>query len=45
MAKEINGYFLRDVTIKGKHFKKGDLVPSCLSPGRRFHQQRQLAVL
>jgi len=28
MAKEINGYFLRDVTIKGKHFKKGDLVPS-----------------
>ena len=28
MAKEINGYFLRDVTVKGKHFKKGDLVPS-----------------
>ncbi len=28
MAKEINGYFLKDVTVKGKHFKKGDLVPS-----------------
>ena len=28
MAKEINGYFLKDVTIKGKTFKKGDLVPS-----------------
>ena len=28
MAKEINGYFLKDVTIKGKSFKKGDLVPS-----------------
>ena len=28
MAKEINGYFLKDVTIKGKQFKKGDLVPS-----------------
>jgi formate dehydrogenase major subunit len=28
MAKEINGYFLRDVTVKGKSFKKGDLVPS-----------------
>jgi formate dehydrogenase major subunit len=28
MAKEINGYFLRDITIKGKTFKKGDLVPS-----------------
>jgi formate dehydrogenase major subunit len=28
MAKEINGYFLRDSTIKGKSFKKGDLVPS-----------------
>jgi len=28
MAKEINGYFLRDISVKGKHFKKGDLVPS-----------------
>jgi formate dehydrogenase major subunit len=28
MAKEINGYFLKDVTIKDKTFKKGDLVPS-----------------
>ena len=28
MAKEINGYFLKDMTIKGKHFKKGKLVPS-----------------
>ena len=28
MAKEINGYFLRDITVKGKSFKKGDLVPS-----------------
>jgi len=28
MAKEINGYFLKDVTIKGKLYKKGDLVPS-----------------
>jgi len=28
MAKEINGYFLKDMTIKGKHFKKGELVPS-----------------
>jgi len=28
MAKEINGYFLKDVTIKDKSFKKGDLVPS-----------------
>jgi formate dehydrogenase major subunit len=28
MAKEINGYFLKDVTVKGKSFKKGDLVPS-----------------
>jgi formate dehydrogenase major subunit len=28
MAKEINGYFLRDITINGKSFKKGDLVPS-----------------
>jgi formate dehydrogenase major subunit len=28
MAKEINGYFLKDVTVRGKSFKKGDLVPS-----------------
>jgi formate dehydrogenase major subunit len=28
MAKEINGYFLKDITIQGKQFKKGDLVPS-----------------
>ncbi len=28
MAKEINGYFLEDITVKGKKFKKGDLVPS-----------------
>jgi formate dehydrogenase major subunit len=28
MAKEINGYFLKDVTVNGKSFKKGDLVPS-----------------
>ena len=28
VAKEVNGYFQRDVTIKGKTFKKGDLVPS-----------------
>lgn len=28
VAKEINGYFQRDISIKGKHFKKGDLVPS-----------------
>ena len=28
MAKEINGYFLKDMTVKGKSFKKGDLVPS-----------------
>jgi len=28
MAKEINGYFLKDVTINGKSFKRGDLVPS-----------------
>jgi len=28
VAKEINGYFLKDMTIKGKNFKKGDLVPS-----------------
>jgi len=28
MAKEINGYFTRDVTVKGKLCKKGSLVPS-----------------
>jgi len=28
VAKEINGYFLKDMTVKGKNFKKGDLVPS-----------------
>ncbi len=28
VAKEINGYFLKDITVKGKHFKRGDLVPS-----------------
>ena len=28
MAKEINGHFQRDMTVKGKSFKKGDLVPS-----------------
>ncbi len=28
VAKEINGYFLKDVSIKGKTFKKGTLVPS-----------------
>jgi len=28
MAKEINGYFLKDATVKGTSFKKGDLVPS-----------------
>jgi len=28
VAKEINGYFLKDVTVKGKKFKKGTLVPS-----------------
>ena len=28
VAKEINGYFLKDVTVKGKNFKKGTLVPS-----------------
>jgi formate dehydrogenase major subunit len=27
-AREINGYFLRDVTVKGKLYKKGTLVPS-----------------
>jgi formate dehydrogenase major subunit len=28
VAKEINGYFLEDVTAKGKLYKKGTLVPS-----------------
>jgi len=28
VAKEINGYFLKDVEIKGKVYKKGTLVPS-----------------
>jgi len=28
MAKEINGYFTKDVTVKGKLCKKGTLVPS-----------------
>ena len=28
MAKEINGFFLKDVAFKGERFKKGDLVPS-----------------
>jgi formate dehydrogenase major subunit len=28
VAKEINGYFLKDVTVKGKSFKKNTLVPS-----------------
>jgi formate dehydrogenase major subunit len=28
IAKEINGYFLEERTIKGKTYKKGDLVPS-----------------
>lgn len=28
VAKEINGYFLEDKVIKGKLYKKGDLVPS-----------------
>ncbi len=28
VAREINGYFLKDVTVKGKTFKKGTLVPS-----------------
>jgi formate dehydrogenase major subunit len=28
VAKEINGYFLKDITLKGKNFKKGTLVPS-----------------
>ncbi len=28
VAKEINGYFLTDKVVKGKTFKRGDLVPS-----------------
>ena len=28
VAKEINGYFLKDIEIKGKTYKKGTLVPS-----------------
>ncbi len=28
VAREINGYFLQDVEIKGTQYKKGDLVPS-----------------
>ncbi len=28
IAKEINGYFLQDTTVKGRTFKKGTLVPS-----------------
>ena len=28
VAKEINGYFLKDTTVKGKNFKAGTLVPS-----------------
>jgi formate dehydrogenase major subunit len=28
VAKLINGYFEKDTTVKGKHFKKGTLVPS-----------------
>ncbi len=28
VAKEINGYFLADVTVKGKDYKAGTLVPS-----------------
>ena len=28
VAKEINGYFLKNVTVKGKTFRKGTLVPS-----------------
>ncbi len=28
VAKEINGYFLRDTVIQGKQYKKGTLVPS-----------------
>ena len=28
VAKEINGYFQKDITLKGKTYKKGTLVPS-----------------
>ena len=28
IAKEINGFFLKDTTVKGKTYKKGTLVPS-----------------
>ncbi len=28
VAKQINGYFLKDVTLKGKTYRKGSLVPS-----------------
>jgi formate dehydrogenase major subunit len=28
VAKEINGYFVKDTTVKGKDYKKGTLVPS-----------------
>ena len=28
IAKLVNGYFERDTVVKGKHFKKGQLVPS-----------------
>ncbi len=28
VAKEVNGYFVKDVTVKGKKFAKGTLVPS-----------------
>ncbi len=28
VAREVNGYFLKDVTIKGKTYEKGTLVPS-----------------
>ena len=28
VAKEINGYFVKDAEVKGKTFKKGTLVPS-----------------
>ena len=28
VAREINGYFLEDVTVKGKTYRKGTLVPS-----------------
>jgi formate dehydrogenase major subunit len=28
VAKEINGYFMKDTTVKGKLYKKGTLVPS-----------------